>query len=170
MGRDDTVEAQSLTHHEGVIERGLETFMDVGRALLAIRAGRLYRAKHGTFEAYCRERWGMERAHAYRLIDGAQVVDRLSPIGDTPATESQARPLTKLPADQQADAWQEAVATAPGGKLTLLSLRRPTRSCAARPGRRCSGGPLLGGRKTAWSAGGHAAAFECAWCRLRLLL
>ena len=49
-----------------------------------------------TFEEYCKERWGMNRAHAYRLIDAAEVVNNLSPIGDIPVNESQARPLTQL--------------------------------------------------------------------------
>ena len=63
---------------------------------------KLYRASYGTFEDYCRERWGMKRAHAYRLIESSAVVGNLSPIGDIPATESQARPLAKLPAEEQA--------------------------------------------------------------------
>ncbi|CCF84129.1 hypothetical protein NITHO_3110002 [Nitrolancea hollandica Lb] len=49
------------------------------------------------FEDYCRERWGWKRAHAYRLIDSAQVAGALSPIGDkAPANEAQARELSRL--------------------------------------------------------------------------
>lgn len=114
-----TEERNELAQHEGVIERGLKTFVDVGNALLAIRDKRLYRQDHGTFEGYCRERWGMERAHAYRLIDSAQVVANLSPIGDKlPTTESQVRPLTNLEPEQQVEVWQRAVETAPNGKVT----------------------------------------------------
>jgi hypothetical protein len=58
--------------------------------------------EHGTFEEYCRERWGMSRIHAYRLIESAAVVGNLLPIGTSlPTTESQARPLTTLPDDLQ---------------------------------------------------------------------
>ena len=60
----------------------------------------------------------MERAHAYRLIDSAKVVANLSPIGDIPRTESQARPLTSLPPEAQPVVWQRAVETAPNGKVT----------------------------------------------------
>ena len=49
-----------------------------GLALMEIRDGRLYRAEFGTFEEYCNQRWGWERAHAYRLIDAAQVVENVS--------------------------------------------------------------------------------------------
>lgn len=46
----------------------------------------------------------MKRAHAYRLIESSAVVGNLSPIGDIPATESQARPLAALPPEERADA------------------------------------------------------------------
>ena len=48
----------------------------------------LSRDGHGTFEDYCRERWGMSKRHADRLIGSAEVVGNLTPIGVTPATES----------------------------------------------------------------------------------
>jgi hypothetical protein len=56
---------------------------------------RLYRADHGTFEDYCREKWGWQRAHAYRLIESASVV-AAPPIGDKIKTESQARELARV--------------------------------------------------------------------------
>ena len=101
------VELSTLDKHEAVIKRGLNTFADVGNALLAIRDGRLYREQHGTFEDYCRERWGMSRIHAHRMIDAARVCDVL-PIGNKPTSESQARPLARLPAEKQPEAWEAA--------------------------------------------------------------
>jgi len=74
------LEQQDLAAHEAVIERGLRTFVDVGQALLSIRDGRLYRAQFGTFEDYCRERWGWERRHAYRLMDAAAAVENVSKL------------------------------------------------------------------------------------------
>ena len=44
------------------------TFIEVGKALLAIRDAKLYRKTHKTFEAYCRDRWEMSRPRAYQLI------------------------------------------------------------------------------------------------------
>ena len=113
------VEAARLENLEEVISHGLQSFVDVGRSLAEIRDGRLYRQSHDTFEDYCRAKWSIERAHAYRLVEAAEVVDRLSPTGDIlPVNERQARPLTQLPPDEQAEAWQEAVDTAPAGKVT----------------------------------------------------
>ena len=100
------MEQTQLQQCEAVIEQGLQTFVEVGNALLTIRDSRLYRLDYTTFEDYCRDRWEMERAHAYRLIDSAKVVANLSPIGDIPRTESQARPLTSLPPEAQHIAWR----------------------------------------------------------------
>jgi len=82
-----------LAELETRIERGLQTFIEVGEALAEIRDQRLYRESHATFEAYCRERWGWSRQHAYRQIKAAQMVGTLSPMGDKPANERQARAL-----------------------------------------------------------------------------
>ena len=94
----------TLGECEAVIERGLKTFCEVGEALLAIRDGRLYRITHSTFEDYCREKWDISRFYAHRLIEASTVIEnlRLLPIGNKlPETESQARPLTILPASEQ---------------------------------------------------------------------
>jgi len=50
----------------------------------------------------------MSRPRAYQLIESANVIGNLSTIVDKPATESQARPLAKLPPDQQDEAWTAA--------------------------------------------------------------
>lgn len=60
----------------------------------AIRDGRLYKADFGTFEEYVEQRWEWKAAQAYRLIDAAQLAERVfSPIGEIPARESHIRPL-----------------------------------------------------------------------------
>lgn len=111
------VETAKLENLEIIIESGLKSFLATGNALLQIRDQRLYRATHSTFDAYCRVRWGFERTYANRLANAAATVDLL-PIGNTlPTNEAQVRPLTKLPADQRADAWKEAVEES-GGKPT----------------------------------------------------
>lgn len=90
------VEASRLADLEGVIERGLSTFVEVGEALLEIRDARLYRLTHGTWEAYCEDRWQMKRAHAHRLIEASQVAVAMSPFGDIPASEAVARELVPV--------------------------------------------------------------------------
>jgi hypothetical protein len=43
-------------------------------------ATELFRQQYATFEGYCQDRRGWERAHADRLLDGAQVVSLVSPM------------------------------------------------------------------------------------------
>jgi len=112
-------ERSRLYQLEETIRQGLNTFVDVGSALLEIRDKRLYRQEYSTFEEYCREQWGMQRAHAYRLIESAKVLNTLSPIGDIlPATESQARPLASLEPEEQVEAWKRVITSTPEGNVT----------------------------------------------------
>jgi hypothetical protein len=112
---------------EKIIERGLSNFLAVGKALLEIKERAFYRETHQTFEDYCVGRWKMTRQHANRLISSVHVVNNLEPIGSNscpePQTESQARPLGKLPPEQQAEAWQEAVDASPNGNPTASQVK-----------------------------------------------
>lgn len=117
-------EQADLATHEATIERGLTTFYEVGAALLAVRDRRLYRATHGTFEAYCRERWGMSKPQATRLIQAAEVVSDLVPMGTVPTNERQARPLAAVAPEDRAEVWREAVETAPNGRVTAAHVQR----------------------------------------------
>lgn len=117
------LEVQRLEVLESVIDAGMQTFVHVGNALLEIRDSRLYRQTHGTFDDYCRERWQMDRTYAHRTIEAAKVARNLLPIGNTPSTESQTRPLTALEPDAQREVWQRAVETAPNGKVTAAHVQ-----------------------------------------------
>lgn len=110
-------EVVHLKRCEAIIERGLCSFLEVGKALLEIRDRRLYRS-YGSFEDYCRDRWGLKRQRAYELIDVGKVAANLSEIPDKCCRESHLSPLIPLSPDQQRVVWEEAKATAPGGRLT----------------------------------------------------
>ena len=105
-----------LHEREGVIRAGLRNFLDVGRALRDIRDhrdGELWKAKYKTFDNYCKARWDIQRQHAHRLVDAADVVGQMSPVdGNTPIPthERQVRPLCQLARpEDRAKAWAEAV-------------------------------------------------------------
>ena len=101
-----TTEEQRLYELESQIESNVAM---VGRALFEIRESRLYRITHATFEDYCRERFAMNRDYIDKQIKCAEVVNNLHTIGmDAPTNERQARPLAKLPAEQQPAAWEKA--------------------------------------------------------------
>src|SRR5512143_2557877 len=95
--RDD----ERLAELEKVIAKGRKTFVEVGLALAEIRDLRLYKREYSGFEEYCREKWGWKRAHAYRLIDAADVA-KVSPMGDKITSERVARELGKAEPEQRA--------------------------------------------------------------------
>jgi len=98
-----------------------------------IRDSHLYRQQFQTFEAYCRERWGLKERHAYKLMDAAAVVENLQtcPIGQLPKTESQARPLTRLEPEVQREVWQEVVTSTPADQITARVVEEKANSTNA---------------------------------------
>lgn len=111
MSVNDRLIKSELARHEAVIERGMKTTIEVGMSMAAIRDEKLYEGAFKTFEEYIKNRWGFERAHAYRLIDAAGVAKNLSPIGDKieiPSSESQLREIGKAPPGKQAEVVKKA--------------------------------------------------------------
>ena len=109
----------ALAEQEYIIERGMHSFIELGMALKKIRVGKLYTDEFSTFEDYCRERWGWTRQHSNRLIAGAEVATKLEPMGSKiQITERLIRPIVDLEWNQQKKVFEEAVKTAPDGKLT----------------------------------------------------
>src|SRR5205807_1832242 len=68
------------------------------------------RAEYSTFEKYCEGKWHWKRAHAYRLIEAAEIVDsmKMSPIGDKIETESQARALAAVAPERREEVLTRA--------------------------------------------------------------
>ncbi|MEA5259184.1 hypothetical protein VB264_15415 [Arcicella aquatica] len=116
----NTIELDRLSSCEAVIEKGLNTFVEVGNALFEIRNNKLYRDKFTTFESYCRDRWNLKRQRAYELMDAAAVVNTLSEISDkneqdsqasivVPTKESHAAALSKVPEEFRSEVWEKAL-------------------------------------------------------------
>ena len=73
------LEREELGQLEAVIERGQQTFVEVGQALAAIRDRRGYRHfGFTTFERYLQQRWGWSRQRGYQLMRAAEVVTHLA--------------------------------------------------------------------------------------------
>lgn len=140
-----THELADLMEHEKVIEQGMQTWLDVSAALMAIKVDRKYLAAgYSTFEEYCRDRWQMSRQNANRLIAGVATVEAIEralpevePMGSipTPTHERQVRPLAALDSDdEKAEAWVEAVERSDGEQPTAKTVaevvedRKPERT------------------------------------------
>jgi hypothetical protein len=103
-------ETDRLTELEQAIQKGQDTFIEVGAALMEIRDSRIYRGGFPTFEEYCLGRWNFSSRRAFQFISASQVVSNVNNCSQTepPATESQARPLAKLPPEKQSSALEAA--------------------------------------------------------------
>ena len=97
-----------LEELETVISNGIQTFAEVGNALLAIQKNTLYRAEYKTFELYCRGKWDIGRSRAYQLMAAAGVMENVQHVGQLPSNARQAEPLSKLKPAEQPAAWQAA--------------------------------------------------------------
>lgn len=110
---------------EATISRGLETFREVGDALMSVRDNRLYRTEFGTFDEYAATRWQLSERRLNQLISAAAVAKVIS--GTTVPeikNEAQARelaPLLEDPDEMQA-AFTEAVERS-NGKPTAAVIR-----------------------------------------------
>jgi len=121
----DVAERARLQELESIVEHGLQTFYEVGKALNEILVQKLYRETHKTFEAYCLEKWNIARRTAYQFIEAALVMENLCAIAHIlPRKENQVRPLTKLSPELQIKIWQEAVESSPNGIPTGAAIKR----------------------------------------------
>lgn len=109
--RLDRSERAELRQLEERVERGTRAYVAMGQALARIRDARLYRETHGTFEDYCRERWGWGRNYANKAIAAAETVASLGTGVPTPASEAVARELAPLRdrPDEAREVWSQAI-------------------------------------------------------------
>ena len=125
------IEKGRLELLEKKIEKGLETFIEVGTALKEIREKKLYSQE--TFEKYCEDRWGWSIRYVQQIIATSKATQDLRTIvRQLPTSEWQARPLTKLPEPKQRErAWELAVSTAPDNKPTARHVEQAVRKIQA---------------------------------------
>lgn len=106
-----------LAQLEGVIARGMQTFLEVGNALLEIQTNKLYRADYSTFEDYLRERWNLSRRRGYQLVEAAKVAKALPVCTTVHTTERALRQVAKVEPAKRAEVWQRAEQAAGGDRV-----------------------------------------------------
>lgn len=116
-------DAARLAELEAIIEKGMRDFLAVGNALLEVQSTKLYRLRNETFAEYVRDRFNLSRKRAYDVIDAAKGVSQICDTDLTlPTRESQARELSRVPAEQRADVWEETLSRT-DGKPTAKAVR-----------------------------------------------
>ena len=106
-----TAKRQRLKQLETIIKDG---YYRQGEAFKEIRDARLYLLDYESFDAYCKVKWGHNRAWADRLIAAAKVagdIKQIDPNGSIPKNESQARALKKLTPEVQKSVLAELAET-----------------------------------------------------------
>lgn len=115
------LELHDLERNEGIIKRGMRSFIEVGEALQDIRYRRLWRKSHDSFRDYLKDRWGMGAPYATRLISGSEVAKRIPAIQN----EAQAREVARIPYTDQAKVVERAsqIAQSVGRPLSAKDIR-----------------------------------------------
>lgn len=117
-------ESQELAQCEAVIRAGIQSFVDVGNALLRISDGRLYRQTHSTFKEYIEQTYKMSVRKAYQLCEQVEVINELKEADPVCANvaQSHAAELAKAPKGQRAEVLKKAQALAGDSKLTAAHI------------------------------------------------
>jgi hypothetical protein len=103
-------EIKRLYECEIIIKTGMQTFIEVGKALTEIRDKKLFRKDFKTFDEYCKTKWKFDKTYASRLINSQPVIQNLLTMGNTlPESERQTRELLKLSPDEQKEVWQKVI-------------------------------------------------------------
>ena len=77
-----------------------------------------------SWREYGQVEFGYSESRIYQLMDAAKVERNISTMVEKPIPERQLRPLTKLQPDEQIEVYQEALDTAPGGKITAAHVQQ----------------------------------------------
>ena len=118
--------AERRSFLEDVIDRGFQTFLEVGSALKEIKERKLWSPEYASFEDYCQGRWDWTMRYANNVVRAARTAQILGP--PFPANEAIAREMAKLveedPEKGQA-AWAAFIADSPNptAKETRAFLR-----------------------------------------------
>jgi hypothetical protein len=114
-------DADRFQHLEDIVERGKQTFIEVGTALMEIRDSRFYRISgFKTFGGYCQSR-GFSRNFAHMQIQSAGIAGELLTTVNIP-NEKTAREFISVPAeDRPVVAEQAKVIAAEQGRDTINS-------------------------------------------------
>lgn len=119
-----TSEANRLEQLTKTVRDNLEGAFAVGLALAEIKGAKLYRAEFDSFEDFCRERFSLARAHAYRLIESAEI--KMSPVGDKIQNERQARAISAVPESEREAVMQRVVESGPVTAKAIAAAAKET--------------------------------------------
>jgi hypothetical protein len=111
---------------ERVVTAGLQSWIEVGEALIEIRDSRLYRIEAKTFEEYCRNKFRLEKSRVHQLMSGSKIVASLDLENSTKVevTERAVREIAKLAPERRAEVFAAATGSAAGHVPTAREIKQ----------------------------------------------
>lgn len=98
---------------ETKIKAGMAAFMEVGQALHEVQAAEGWKLRnYKSFEDYCEREFGFSVRHGQRLIQAAQVAEKVQQLtGEAPRNEAVAREIGKVAYSPNAEKTMKKVQT-----------------------------------------------------------
>ena len=125
---DELARRERLDKLTATAKRGLVAFAEVGAALEAIRTEELWRLVSASWEKWCGDALGLSDRRVAQLVEASNTCRTLVSLGmKPPATERVARELGGLPADKQAEVWQEVTQEAGDSEPTSEAVAKAAR-------------------------------------------
>jgi hypothetical protein len=115
-------ESSRLIELEKIVVAGMQSWIEVGEALIEIRDSRLYRIEAKTFEEYCQSRFKMSRQHANRLISSAPIARSLETT--VSISEKAVREIAKVAPEKRQEVFQKATESASGHVPTARVIKQ----------------------------------------------
>jgi hypothetical protein len=114
-------ELENLDVLEAVAQHGLGRYVQVAKALTEIRDRRLYRDSHDSFQAYVRERWGVD------ISDGAASSDAAVPAEASATQALEDTPIRDEPCKALAKACQQTLSAIGDDERVAIEIRLAVR-------------------------------------------
>ena len=94
----------------------LQSWIEVGEALIEIRDSRLYKVEARTFEEYCRSKFRLEKSRVHQLMSGSRIVTSLDLGSSTKVevTETAIREIAKVEPERRQEIFDKATEVSQG--------------------------------------------------------
>ena len=121
-------EVKIIAECDSVISKHKQAFIDVAKAIMRMKEGRLYRFTHKTFDLYLQAKHGFTRQYSCMLLKSSEAAEKVSTVVNIP-TEYAARQLSKVPPERQIEVAKKAAALGkPITAKTIAKVSPPPKS------------------------------------------
>jgi len=120
----NTIETNRLKKLEEIIERGQNTFMLVGKAVMEVKLTRLWRQDYHSWDEYCAKRWGWTRQRVHQIEKSSETVGLLPEnVAQMVDNEKAARELANVPEDKREEVVRKAAKASKKSKATAAAIK-----------------------------------------------